>query len=140
MSICKYNSERYSDPTAYEALTAIEREAKKSAFKPLVYICSPYAGAVERNIENARRYSRFAVNKGCIPLAPHLLFPQFLTDDDPAERKLALFMNIVLLTKCAKLWVFGNVISKGMSIEIEKAKQKGIPISYFNDLCEEVSK
>ena len=39
-----YNAERYLDPTAYEALMNIEREAKRTAYKPLVFICSPFAG------------------------------------------------------------------------------------------------
>lgn len=65
MSISKMNAERYYDPTAYEALTAIEKEEKAlRAFRPIVYICSPYAGDVDTNVENARRYSRFAVEKG----------------------------------------------------------------------------
>ena len=37
------------------------------------------------------------------------------------------------------LWVFGERISKGMSIEIEKAKRKGQPIRWFTDDCKEVS-
>ena len=44
MSVNLYNAERYLDPTAYEALMNIEREAKRTAYKPLVYICSPFAG------------------------------------------------------------------------------------------------
>lgn len=52
----KKNSEGYPDPTVYEALTNIKKEDK--VFKPLVYICSPYAGDVERNIEKAKIYSR----------------------------------------------------------------------------------
>lgn len=141
MGINKFNSEGYYDPTAYAALTAIEKEARQSReFRPLVYICSPLSGAVQQNQENARRYSRFAVDSGAIPLAPHLYFPQFMSDSNPAERNLALFMDIVLLSKCSELWVFGETISKGMSIEIEKAKRKGQPIRYFTDECKEVSK
>ena len=30
-----------------------------------------------------------------------------MNDANPRERDLALFMDIVLLTKCAQLWVFG---------------------------------
>lgn len=79
MSVNKRNSEGYFDPTAYEALSKIEREAKQAcAYRPLVYVCSPLSGDVERNAENARRYCRFAVDSGCIPLAPHLYFPQFI--------------------------------------------------------------
>ena len=76
MSVNKRNSEGYFDPTAYEALSKIEREAKQvRAYRPLVYVCSPLSGDMERNAENARRYCRFAVDSGCIPLAPHLYFP-----------------------------------------------------------------
>ena len=74
MSINKFNCEGYYDPTAYEALTNIEKEERAlRAFRPIVYICSPYAGDVEANVENARRYSCFAVDAGYIPIAPHLL-------------------------------------------------------------------
>ena len=83
-------------------------------YRPLVYICSPYAGDVERNVNMARLYSRFAVRNTCIPLAPHLLFPQFMDDGIPAERELVLFMGMVLLTKCEQVWVFGSVISSGI--------------------------
>ena len=50
MSVNKFNAEGYFDPTAFEALTAIEREAKKTAFKPIVYICSPFAGDVDEEV------------------------------------------------------------------------------------------
>lgn len=139
MSMNKRNSEGYFDPTAYEALTKIEREAKQArAFRPLVYICSPLSGNIAANQRSARRYCRFAVDSGCIPLAPHLYFPQFMDDGNQTERDLALFMGIVLLSKCAELWVFGERISKGMSIEIEKAKHKGQPIRWFTVDCTEV--
>lgn len=139
MSVNKFNSEGYYDPTAYEALLTIEKEAKAAhAFRPVVYICSPFAGDVDGNREKAKNYCRFAVDAGYIPIAPHIYFPQFMNDGKPAERDLALFMDIVLLSKCAELWVFGDTVSKGMSIEIEKAKRKGQPIRYFTADCKEV--
>lgn len=138
MNINKYNSEGYHDPTPYEALLEIERAAQKTGYKPLVYICSPFAGDVKRNIERARGYSRFAVTKGAIPIAPHLLFPQFLDDSDQEERKLGLFMGIVLLGKSKELWCFGRKHSSGMKIELEKAKQKNIKVRYFDEKCLEV--
>ncbi len=62
------NAEGYADPTAYRASCAIEKEEKAlRAFRPIVYICSPYAGDVENNTAAARRYSRFAVEAGYIP-------------------------------------------------------------------------
>ena len=78
-----------------------------------------------KNQENARTYCRFTVEAGCVPIAPHIYFTQFMNDNDRRERDLALFMDIVLLSKCAELWVFGEKITSGMSIEIEKAKRKG---------------
>lgn len=136
-----YNTEGYADPTAYEALLNIEREAKKTcSFRPVVYICSPLSGDIEANQEAARRYCRFAVDSGYVPIAPHLFFPQFMDDADGQERNLALFMDIILLTKCAELWVFGDKVSKGMGIEIEKAKRKDKPIRFFTAACKEVSR
>ena len=140
MSANLYNSEGYYDPTAYEALSHIEREAKKTAYKPLVFICSPYAGDIERNTERARGYCRFAVSKNCIPIAPHLLFPQFMEEDDPAKRSLGIFFGLVLQSKCREVWVFGRTISKGMAVEIAKAKERILPARYFTDRCMEVVK
>ena len=136
-----YNAEGYADPTAREALMNIEREAQKTcSFRPVVYICSPLSGNTTANQEAARRYCRYAVDAGYVPIAPHLYFPQFMDDTDEEERNLALFMDIILLTKCAELWVFGETISRGMSIEIEKAKRKDKPIRYFTSACKEVSR
>lgn len=138
MSINKFNVEGYPDPTVYEALTHIEQEAKKKAFKPLVFICSPFAGDMQRNIQRARGYSRFAVQNNYIPIAPHLLFPQFIDDNDKSERSLGIFMGLVLMSKCNEVWVFGSRVSSGMATEIKKAKQRRLPIRFFNEQCEEV--
>lgn len=139
MSISKLNAERYYDPTAYEALSAIEKEEKAlRAFRPIVYICSPYAGDVEKNVKAAQRYSRFAVDKGYIPIAPHLLFPQFLNDRNPKERQLGLFFGNALMSKCSEVWVFGNRISEGTQSEIKRARWKNYRLRYFTETCEEV--
>lgn len=139
MGVNMYNSEGYYDPTAYEALMTIEKDAKAlRAFRPVVYICSPLAGDMEQNQEKTRTYCRYAVDSGFIPIAPHIYFTQFMNDNSKKERDLALFMDIVLLSKCAELWVFGSTITNGMSIEIEKAKRKGQLIRYFTENCEEV--
>ena len=104
----------------------------------VVFVCSPYAGDVEANTRRARRYCRFAVDQGYIPIAPHLLFPQFLNDDDPHERELGLSFGNALVSKCHEVWVFGRTISSGMVAEIEQAKRKNITIIYFDEKCEVV--
>ena len=132
MSIPYFNQEHYADPTVYEALKNIEAERKAlRAFRPIVYICSPFAGDVEGNIKNAKRYCRFAVDSGYIPIAVHLLFPQFM--DEEMERELALQMDLVLLEKCDELWVFGKTMTSGMRAEIAYAKNKKMKIRYFVD-------
>ena len=104
-----------------------------------VYICSPYSGEVARNVTAARRYCRFAVNKGYMPLAPHLLFPQFLNDTVPAERGLGLSFGMALMSLCAEVWVFGLAVSAGMEAEIELAMRRDIRLRYFSENCEEVN-
>ena len=132
--IPKCNFEGYSDPTAEAALTNIMREEKAKRYRPLVYICSPYAGDIERNTNRARNYCRFAVSEGVIPIAPHLHYPQFLDESDQEQRNLGIFFALVLLGKCDALWVFGDQVSKGMSAEISKAKRRGLPIRYLDDI------
>ena len=139
------NSENYADPTAFAALCEIEKAEKAEEkeirkFRPLVYICSPYAGDIVLNTENARRYSKYAVDSGCIPVTPHLLFPQFLDENNPNERKLGLHFGNVLQDKCSAVWVFGEYISEGMKAEIERAKRERQKIRYFNEDLEEIHK
>ena len=140
MNLDYQNGEGYHDPTAAEALANIQSSEKQAlrAFRPIVYICSPYSGDVEGNVAAARRYSRFAVEQGYIPIAPHLLFPQFLDDSRPDERELGLFFGNALMSKCSEVWVFGSRISAGMEAEIKRAKWKGYHLRYFTEECQEV--
>lgn len=59
--VSKYNSEGYKDPVVYEALASVEAQERAAraaaAYRPLVYICSPYAGDIERNTYRARAFS-----------------------------------------------------------------------------------
>lgn len=139
MSIDTRNSEGYADPTAFEALSNLEYGKNKMlrTFRPIVYICSPYSGDIDKNVAAAQKYSRFAVDKGYIPIAPHLLFPQFLNDNDPKERELGLFFANVLMSKCSEVWVFGEQISNGMASEIIRAYWKNYRLRYFTEDLEE---
>lgn len=44
-----------------------------------VYICSPLGGNVSVNIENAKRYARYALECGMAPFIPH--FYVLILDD-----------------------------------------------------------
>lgn len=101
----------------------------------LVYVCSPYRGDECRNAERARRYSRFAVDSGAIPIAPHLLFPQFIKEE--TERELAMGMDLTVLRHCGELWVFGGNITEGMRAEISEAEKLNMKIRYFTEEMQE---
>lgn len=135
----KFNSEHYADPTPQQALSIIEteREAMKT-YRPLVYICSPYSGDVAGNVKNARRYCRFAFEQGCIPIAPHLLFTQFLDDSNLKERELGLHFGNVLMSQCREVWVFGNSVSQGMDAKIRRARWKNYRLRFFDNALREV--
>ena len=143
------NSEGYADPTAGAAIAVVMREEelqrkarspRHSSGRPLVYICSPFAGDVKRNTAKARRYCRFAVARGCIPIAPHLLFPQFMDDHDPAERAMALAFGKKLLDRCAEVWIFGVRLTGGMKAEYARALYRGIRVRYFTSGCREITR
>ena len=133
------NAEGYPDPTATTALENVARAEDARVHRPVVYVASPYAGDTAGNISRAVEYCRFVVNKGAIPLAPHLLYPQFMDDDDRETRELAIFFALVLLGKCDEIWVFGERMSEGMEREIAKARKRNMPIRYFNSRCVEES-
>ena len=71
MGVDYRNPEGYVDPVPYQAISNMDREQKR--YMPMVYICSAYSGDVEYNVQKARIYSRYAVDAGAIPIAPHLL-------------------------------------------------------------------
>lgn len=96
------------------------------ADRPFAYVCSPYRGDIEANTERARDYCRQVYEAGYIPLAPHLLFPQFLREHIPKEREAGLEMGAALLSQCRVLIICGGDITEGMSREIKLAQELGI--------------
>ena len=132
MGVMYKNPEGYPDPVPYQEISNMNKEQKR--YRPMVYICSAYSGDVEGNVIKARKYSRYAVDEGVIPIAPHLLLPQFMEEE--TERDLAMFMDIAILSKCRELWVFGEPTA-GMENEIAYAKRKQMTIKYFNENCKE---
>lgn len=97
----------------------------------LIYVCSPFSGDVDGNVKRAKDYCKFVLSEGNVPLAPHLLFPQFLNDNVESERELAMSCNFEILNKCDELWVFGDKISRGMKQEIQYATDNDKPILTF---------
>ena len=109
-----------------------------TSLKPIVYICSPYRGTpeeIQRNIENVKKYCRFAADQGFAPLATHLAICSFLQDEIAQERELGIEIDETLLSVCTELWVFGDRISSGMAREITTFQLADKPIRYFTEDC-----
>lgn len=49
----------------------------------LIYVASPYAGDVERNLEYAKAACRAVMDSGHAAFVPHLLYPALLDDSVP---------------------------------------------------------
>ncbi len=106
------NQEGSPDPTVTKVVPVATKAEKK--YLSLVYICSKYSGDVVANTEVAKRYSRFAVDQGAIPLVPHLLLSLYMKEE--TERDLAMFMDMVFLSKEDELRVFGDEASPGIKV------------------------
>ena len=143
------NASGYADPTAgavinikmreYKAQQKAERRRRDEIkHRPKVYVVSKYAGDVKTNIRNARKYCRFVARQKKIPFASHLLYPQFIKDEDPKERELGLLYGLVWLALCDEIWCFGTEHSEGMKNEIHEAKRLKKPIRYFTEEMEEL--
>ena len=99
--------------------------------KKFVYICSPCRGDYEQNIQKARAYCRAVTQfyPDIIPIAPHVYFTQFLNDNIPNERSLAMEAGLALLDMCDEIWVYGlDNPSEGMQAEIDYALKNGITV------------
>ena len=94
-----------------------------------VFICSPFRGDMEGNARKAAAYCRRAVEEGYLPIAPHLLFPQFLNEGIEEERRLGIAMGLELLDGCDEVWVFGEA-TEGMAAEIASATEQGKEIIF----------
>lgn len=107
----------------------------------LVYICSPlrpvsptvtdHPDELANNIKLACDACTLAAYRGFIPVAPHIYFPQFLSDDVDSERSIGMNMGLELLRNCDELWIISPRISSGMSAEIKEAQKCGIPVLVF---------
>lgn len=97
-----------------------------------IYVVSPYAGEVKKNVANAISYCKYVMAQGYMPLASHLYFTQLTDDNVPEERRAGLNMGLELLAMCDEAWVFyDNRISSGMAGEIRESERLGLPIRYF---------
>ena len=99
-----------------------------------VVVETPFAGGFWRRWRNrvyARRCLRDSCMRGEAPLASHLLYPQFLDDGDPDERKMGIECGLAWgqLADATVVYV-DRGISRGMALGIERAEALCRPIDY----------
>ena len=97
-----------------------------------VYICSPLGGNVSANIENAKRYDRYALECGMAPFIPHF-YALILDDSNKEERNLGMLAGLSLLWVCDEVWAFGDEITEGMKKEILFAEKLNIKVRYISE-------
>lgn len=105
-----------------------------------VFICSPYRPTgpdpeKERseNVKLARKACRMAINKGMLPLAPHLYFTQILNDDFSFERLVGMALGNRWLEEADELWVIGDRVTEGMKQELDYARGRNIPVKMVRE-------
>ena len=96
--------------------------------KKLVYVAAAYAGDIEGNTRKTQGYSKYVIEQGAVPVNPILNFHGVLFDE--TDRDLALALDMLVLERCDELWAFGEPTA-GMRMELERAKEKNIPIKYI---------
>ena len=103
-----------------------------------VFICSPFRPE-GKNDEEKKIWSVIdimiamlacdnAVERGYLPLCPHLYFPYLFLNGDPIERDLGLRFGKEWLDECDEIWVVGDQITEGMAEQIEYATELGKPM------------
>ena len=91
------------------------------------YICSPLGGNVSANIENAKRYARYALECGMAPFIPHF-YALILDDSNKEERNLGMLAGLSMLWVCDAVWVFGDELT-----EIRFAEKLNIEVRYISE-------
>jgi len=98
-----------------------------------VFICSPYAGDITRNVAIAQEACRIAVEHDEAPFAPHLFYTQFLDDTNPSHRGAGIVCGLAFMEACHEVWAYiRDGISPGMQRELDHAKSLGLPIVEYS--------
>lgn len=139
------NSQGYADPTAGMAMSNLMKQYRQEQkarwrrqyemkHRPRIYVASRYAGDVEANVAAAVEFCKYVIERKCIPVASHLLYPQMLDDNNPDERELGLMFGLSLLAVCDEVWCFGDVeASAGVQQEITEARRLGKMVRYIKE-------
>ena len=99
----------------------------------LVIVESPFAGAVERNLDYGRAAIRDCLERGEAPIASHLLYTQtgILNDGIEAERARGIDAGLAWIRVADATVVYQDLgISRGMEQGITAARAAGNPVEF----------
>lgn len=107
--------------------------------KKRIFVCSRLRGKnqeeVSKHIKEAQRFSKFIMKRNLgYPYVPHLLYTQFLDDNNPKDRELGIEAGFVYLEICDEMFAYvdeDEYISEGMRAEIQFAIDHGIWVRVF---------
>ena len=102
--------------------------------RPFAYVCSPYGENPKLYARKAKAYCRKLYDLGYMPIAPHLLFPQFLNENIPTERSEGMEMAKELLRRSRVVVVCGKELSDGMIAEMTLARRLGITMTTLDGI------
>mgnify|MGYP000464762065 CR=1 FL=1 len=91
-----------------------------------MYICAPLGGNIKENLEQVKRYTKYALICGTAPVVPHF-YALCLNDDIPKEREIGLAAGLSLLWFCDEMWIFGDTLTEGMRGEIRFCQNLNTP-------------
>jgi DNA polymerase-3 subunit epsilon len=129
-----YSAEAFAEviDALHYAAAALVRRRRDSRRMPRVYVCHPFADDIPVNTARVRALCHCLVERGVLPIAPHLYLPEFVDEETERERALALCLELV--GTCDELCVFGERITDGMAREIRHAKARGIPVRFEKEV------
>lgn len=94
-----------------------------------VYLLSPLAGDIERNLAYAREALLDSLRRGEAPYAPHLLYTQVLDDRIPGDRELGITAGAAFLGVVDRGVAYLDLgLSPGMTAESCWLTCHGVPI------------
>lgn len=97
----------------------------------LVLVESPFRGETVRNIAYARRCVRDCLERGEVPMAPHLVYtqPGILDDEIPNQREQGISAGLQWLRVVDASVVYVDFgITEGMKRGMEAAQGRGLPV------------
>lgn len=133
-----YRSSPYDAFTYAGQCPAGETRNRNISLGQKAYICSRYKADTDEelrhNIAIAKDYCKMIIDRGDLPIAPHLYFPQFLSDRIREERAIGLSIGMEILRHVDYVLAIieNGKISSGMDTEMREAARLGIPVEIIH--------